>query len=57
MWTVLYATMGYAAHRVWQAGGGPLPLALYGVRHLTFAMGVLPQPCVLQIQLNSSRWA
>lgn len=31
MWTVLYAAMGYAAHRVWQAGGGPLPLALYGV--------------------------
>ncbi|PRW60075.1 rab9 effector with kelch motifs [Chlorella sorokiniana] len=32
MWTVLYAAMGYAAHRVWQAGAGPLPLALYGIQ-------------------------
>lgn len=42
MWTVLYAAMGYAAHRVWQAGGGPLPLALYGVQlALNFAWSPL----------------
>lgn len=42
MWTVLYATMGYAAHRVWQAGGGPLPLALYGIQlGLNFAWSPL----------------
>ena len=29
VWTVLYATMGYASWRVMQAGGGALPVGLY----------------------------
>lgn len=32
VWTVLYAAMGVAAHRVWLAGGGPLPLGLYATQ-------------------------
>jgi tryptophan-rich sensory protein len=32
MWTVLYGAMGVASHRVWKAGGGPLPLGLYATQ-------------------------
>ncbi len=32
VWTVLYAAMGVASHRVWKAGGGALPLGLYAVQ-------------------------
>lgn len=32
VWTALYALMGVAAHRVWAAGGGALPLGLYAVQ-------------------------
>ncbi|KAL4431592.1 hypothetical protein ABPG77_001434 [Micractinium sp. CCAP 211/92] len=32
VWTVLYAAMGVASHRVWAAGGGPLPLGLYAAQ-------------------------
>ena len=32
VWTALYALMGLAAWRVLRAGGGPCPLALYGVQ-------------------------
>lgn len=32
VWTVLYCAMGVAAHRVWKAGGGPLPLGLYAAQ-------------------------
>ena len=32
VWTVLYGAMGLAAHRVWKAGGGPLPLTLYATQ-------------------------
>ncbi|PSC76292.1 translocator -like [Micractinium conductrix] len=42
VWTVLYAAMGVAAHRVWQAGGGPLPLGLYAAQlALNFAWSPL----------------
>jgi tryptophan-rich sensory protein len=34
MWSLLYCMMGVASHRVWLAGGGPLPLTLYGVQLL-----------------------
>lgn len=32
MWSILYCAMGVAAHRVWKAGGGPVPLTLYAVQ-------------------------
>ncbi|KAL4534980.1 hypothetical protein Ndes2526B_g05897 [Nannochloris sp. 'desiccata'] len=32
VWTCLYATIGYASWRVFQAGGGPLPLGLYATQ-------------------------
>ncbi|GAB4823348.1 hypothetical protein N2152v2_010394 [Parachlorella kessleri] len=32
VWTVLYSAMGVASWRVWQAGGGQLPLTLYGIQ-------------------------
>lgn len=42
VWTVLYAAMGVASHRVWQAGGGPLPLGLYAAQlALNFAWSPL----------------
>lgn len=34
VWSVLYSTIGYASWRVWQAGGGPVPLGLYGAQLL-----------------------
>lgn len=41
-WTALYTAMGVAAHRVWAAGGGPLPLGLYGAQlALNFAWSPL----------------
>ncbi|KAL4458998.1 hypothetical protein ABPG75_013863 [Micractinium tetrahymenae] len=41
-WSVLYVAMGVAAHRVWQAGGGPLPLGLYAAQlALNFAWSPL----------------
>jgi benzodiazapine receptor len=42
VWTVLYAMMGYAAYRVWMAGGGAVPLTLYAVQlALNFAWSPL----------------
>lgn len=39
---MLYAAMGVASHRVWQAGGGPLPLGLYAAQlALNFAWSPL----------------
>jgi benzodiazapine receptor len=32
MWSVMYCAMGVASHRVWKAGGGPVPLTLYAVQ-------------------------
>ena len=32
VWTVLYVAMGVAAHRVWAAGGGAVPLGLYALQ-------------------------
>ena len=32
VWTCLYAAMGVASWRVFQAGGGPLPLGLYAAQ-------------------------
>ncbi|KAK9813948.1 hypothetical protein WJX73_006152 [Symbiochloris irregularis] len=32
VWTVLYTAMGYASYLVFKAGGGPVPLTLYGVQ-------------------------
>jgi benzodiazapine receptor len=28
----MYCAMGVASHRVWKAGGGPVPLTLYAVQ-------------------------
>ena len=46
--------MGYAAHRVWQAGGGPLPLALYAVGGRRWPRGPL-LACVVAVWLPPSR--
>lgn len=32
VWSVMYCAMGLAAHRVYLAGGGPLPLTLYAAQ-------------------------
>ena len=32
VWTVLYTMMGVASWQVWNAGGGWVPLTLYGVQ-------------------------
>lgn len=34
VWSILYAAIGIASWRVWQAGNGVLPLSLYGVQLL-----------------------
>lgn len=42
VWTALYSAMGYASWRVWQAGGGQLPLGLYAAQlALNFAWSPL----------------
>lgn len=42
VWSVLYTAMGIASWRVWRAGGGPLPLSLYGLQlALNFAWSPL----------------
>ena len=49
IWASLYAAMGVAAHRVWLAGGGPLPLGLYGLQlvlNLAWQPLVRFQPCL-----------